>query len=49
MEQAFQDLKKKFITAPILAMFDPKKEIVIKTDASDQALGACLSQKDNKG
>ena len=41
--EAFEKLKKKFILAPILASFDPEKKIILETNASDQALGSCLS------
>ena len=44
--EAFEKLKKKFILAPILALFDPERKIILETDASDQALGSCLSQSD---
>ena len=44
--EAFEKLKKKFILAPILASFDPERKIILKTNASDQALGSCLSQPD---
>ena len=44
--EAFEKLKKKFILAPILASFNPEKNIILKTSASDQALGSCLSQPD---
>ena len=44
--EAFEKLKKKFISAPILASFDPERKIILKTNASDQALGSCLSQPD---
>jgi hypothetical protein len=37
------------ITAPILTYFDPTKEYIVETDASDFALGAILSQKDEEG
>jgi len=47
-EAAFQELKKRFTTAPILAHFDAAKPVIIKTDASDFAIGAVLSQRDNK-
>ena len=43
---AFEKLKKKFISAPILASFDLERKIILETDASDQALGSCLSQPD---
>ena len=43
---AFQELKDKFISTPILASFDPEKRIILETDASDQALGSCLCQPD---
>ena len=35
--------------APILASFDPEKKIILKINASDQALGLCLSQPDAEG
>ncbi|KFY06363.1 hypothetical protein V491_08680, partial [Pseudogymnoascus sp. VKM F-3775] len=48
-EDAFQELKAKFTEAPILVTFDPMRKIVLETDASDFAIGACLSQPDDKG
>jgi hypothetical protein len=48
-EEAFQELKTRFSTEPILVIFDPKKPSVVETDASDKVIGACLSQADNKG
>ena len=48
-QKAFDTLKEKFTTAPVLMVFDPTKPIYIETDASDYALGACLSQKDDQG
>ena len=45
-KEAFEKLKKKFTLAPILALFDPERKIMLKTNASDQALGSCLSQPD---
>jgi len=47
-EAAFQELKKRFTTAPILAHFDAAKLVIIETDASDFAIGAVLSQRDNE-
>lgn len=48
-ERAFQELKTRFSTEPILAIFDPNKTVTVETDASDKALGACLSQPDDNG
>jgi hypothetical protein len=49
MELAFDELKRRFTTAPILRQFDPKKVCIVETNASDFALGAVLSQKgDNR-
>jgi len=45
---AFTELKKRFTTAPILAHFDPAKEVIIETDTSDFAIGAILSQRDEE-
>jgi len=45
-EKAFQELKQRFTMAPILAHFDATKPVIIKTDASDFALGAVLSQRE---
>jgi len=48
-QTAFDELKKRFTTQPILIMFDPEKPITVETDASDKALGACLSQPGPQG
>ena len=48
-QEAFETLKRKFTTAPVLVHFDPSKAIFLETDASDFALGACLSQPDSSG
>ena len=47
-ERVFQELKEKFTSAPILASFDPGQQIIMETDASDQALGSCLCQPDTE-
>ena len=47
--EAFEKLKKKFILAPILASFNLERKIILKTNASNQALGSCLSQPDAEG
>ena len=43
-EQAFQELKTRLASAPILAHFDPEKPCVVVTDASNFASGAVLKQ-----
>jgi len=40
----FEELKRRFTSAPILAHFYPDRNTVIETDASDFALGCLLSQ-----
>ena len=49
MEKAFGTLKSAFVFTPILRLFNPSRKIVIKTNASDYALGAVLSQKGPNG
>jgi hypothetical protein len=49
MELAFDELKRRFTTTPILRQFDPKKVCVVETDASNFALRAVLSQKGDDG
>ena len=48
-QKAFDELKKRFTSQPILVSFDPEKPITLETDASDGAIGACISQPDDKG
>jgi len=48
-EEAFQQLKQRFTMAPILAHFDATKPVIIETDASDFAIRAVLSQRDEEG
>jgi len=43
-EEAFIQLKKLIANPPVLAHFDPKKDIVIQSDASKDGLGCCLMQ-----
>ena len=40
---AFQIFKEQFTQALILATYNPDLEIIMEIDASDFALGACLS------
>ena len=48
-QEAFEYLKKRLITTPILAHPDFDKPFIVMTDASANGLGAVLSQKDNNG
>ena len=38
-------IKKELVKAPILAYYNPNKEMVLQTDASIKGLGACLLQQ----
>ncbi|CAD6241240.1 GSCOCG00012617001-RA-CDS, partial [Cotesia congregata] len=42
--EAFETLKNKLITSPILQFPDFSREFIITTDACDYGIGACLSQ-----
>ncbi|KAG9186916.1 hypothetical protein G6011_01003 [Alternaria panax] len=44
-QDAFDQIKQIFLEAPVLEMYDPKRETRVETDASDYALGAVLSQQ----
>jgi len=48
-EAAFKELKGRFTTEPILAHFDAQRAVIIETDASDFAIRAVLSQRDEEG
>jgi transposase InsO family protein len=48
-QTAFEDLKTAFTSAPILQHFDPDREIVVETDASDYVSASILSQPDDAG
>ena len=47
--ESFETLKQALVQAPILAHPDPAKPYTLYTDASDQAIGAILVQKDEEG
>ena len=44
--EAFSLIKKEVTAAPILAYYNPKKLMVLQTDASCKGLGACLLQNE---
>ena len=44
-KEAFKKLVHRLTITPILAIFDPEREAILKTNASDYAVGACLTQK----
>ena len=46
-EEAFKQLKYKFILAPVLMNFDAEREIIIKTDSSDYVSARIISQYNN--
>ena len=43
-QEAFDELKKRFCEAPVLAHFHSEKKTILETDASDYAYGSVLSQ-----
>lgn len=45
-QTAFEALQERLTQAPVLITFDLEKPITVETDASDFAIGACLSQPD---
>ena len=47
--EAFEDLKNRMITAPVLCIPDPKLPFTVTTDASDFAVGAVLMQDQGQG
>ncbi|KAI9038427.1 reverse transcriptase/ribonuclease H family protein [Aspergillus affinis] len=48
-QQAFDDVKRRITTAPILVQHDPEKLTTIETDASDYAIGMRMTQPDENG
>jgi hypothetical protein len=48
-QRAFEKLKAMFVTAPILAQFDPERETVVEADSSGWSVGGVLSQYDEQG
>ena len=48
-DKAFKEMKDALTEAPILAFPDFRKEFILDTDASFDAIGAVLSQEDDEG
>jgi hypothetical protein len=48
-QKAFEDLKNTFTSAPVLARFDPDRDVIVETDASDYVSAGVLSQYDDDG
>uniref|UniRef100_A0A8H7MYB0 Reverse transcriptase/retrotransposon-derived protein RNase H-like domain-containing protein n=1 Tax=Bionectria ochroleuca TaxID=29856 RepID=A0A8H7MYB0_BIOOC len=46
-QEAFNEIKNRILSEPVLRIFNPIKEVELETDASDFAIGVQLSQKDN--
>ena len=44
-EAAFLALKERFTTAPVLCLPDPDRQFIVEVDASDEGIGAILSQR----
>ena len=48
-DESFEQLKRMFITAPIIMQFDPDRETIVEADSSGWATGGILSQYDEDG
>ncbi|XP_064389549.1 uncharacterized protein LOC135337548 [Halichondria panicea] len=48
-DQSFIALKETLLKHPVLEVFDPNKQFLLQTDASERGLGAVLSQRDSEG
>uniref|UniRef100_A0A8C7WWZ3 Gypsy retrotransposon integrase-like protein 1 n=1 Tax=Oryzias sinensis TaxID=183150 RepID=A0A8C7WWZ3_9TELE len=44
-EAAFRTLKRRFTSAPLLTLPDPRRQFVVEVDASNEGIGAVLSQR----
>ncbi|KAI7805934.1 Pol polyprotein [Triplophysa rosa] len=42
---AFDNLKSRFVSAPVLCLPDPERQFIVEVDASDVGIGAVLSQR----
>ena len=48
-QKAFEELKQRFTESPMLAFFDPERDVIIETDASDHTIAGVISQPDDQG
>ncbi|KAJ6437064.1 hypothetical protein O9K51_10361 [Purpureocillium lavendulum] len=48
-QAAFEELKLRLISAPILAQWDPDRETVVETDSSGYVTGGALAQRSDDG
>ena len=44
-QEAFDVIKSRFITAPVLSLPDPERQFIVEVDASEVGVGAVLSQR----
>ena len=47
-QHTFTQMKKEISSVPVLAYYNPEKQITLQTDASVKGLGACLLQDDRQ-
>ena len=48
-EKAFKSIKHSLVSSPILALYDPNKEIKVNADASSYGIGGVVLQKQEDG
>jgi hypothetical protein len=48
-QQAFRELKRQLVTAPLLSHFDLNWATQLETDASDSVIASVLSQRQSNG